>query len=336
VSQLDIGRPTVRIAPFPVQTRPHQPLDACRVLRLVLAALWILDGALQLQPFMFSKSFPTMLAATAPGNPAIISLPITWSASLIGQHSALLNTLFAATQLLLGIGIAFRPTARAALVASIGWALSVWWLGEGLGGVLNGTANPVSGAPGAVILYALLAVLLWPAASPEPAPFTAARTVHPHVARLVWLTLWMSLAWFALSPANRAPQGLSKVITTAENNEPGWLAAIERTGATLVAGHGTPVSFVLAAVLVAIAAGIWLPASFARVTVLAAVVVGCLFWVFGEALGGLLTGTATDPNSGPPLVLLAAAYWPVRTPREPYQATHARPAPLIANRSGRS
>ena len=65
-------------------------------------------------------------------------------------------------QLFLALGIAWRPTVKLALAASVAWSLGVWWLGEGLGGVLNGTADPVTGAPGAVILYALLAVLLWP------------------------------------------------------------------------------------------------------------------------------------------------------------------------------
>jgi hypothetical protein len=38
-----------------------------------------------------------------------------------------------------------------------------------------------------------------------------------------------------------------------------------------------------------------------------------VIWVFGEALGGILTGVGTDPNSGPLLALLALAYWPLRT-----------------------
>ena len=36
----------------------------------------------------------------------------------------------------LGLGIAYRPTVRLALVASVAWSLAVWWFGEDLGGVL--------------------------------------------------------------------------------------------------------------------------------------------------------------------------------------------------------
>ena len=38
--------------------------------------------------------------------------------------------------------------------------------------------------------------------------------------------------------------------------------------------------------------------------------VAAVIWVFGQALGGILTGVGTDPNSGPLLALLALAYWP--------------------------
>jgi hypothetical protein len=41
-------------------------------------------------------------------------------------------------------------------------------------------------------------------------------------------------------------------------------------------------------------------------------VVAAAIWVFGEALGAILTGGGTDPNSGLLLILLALAYWPAR------------------------
>ena len=136
--------------------------DARRVLQLLLAAAWLLDGMLQYQSFMYTRAFGQMLGGTAAGNPGIIARSISWNAALVTHHLPL-NTVFATIQLLLGLGIAYRPTVRLALAASIGWSLAVWWFGEGLGGVLSGGASPVSGGPGAVILYALLAVLLWPA-----------------------------------------------------------------------------------------------------------------------------------------------------------------------------
>jgi hypothetical protein len=287
-------------------------LDARRALQLGLAAIWLLDGVLQYQSFMYTKAFGQMLARTAQGNPSVIARPITWDATLVEHHLVLVNTIFATIQLLLGLGIAFRPTVRIALAASIAWAIGVWWFGEGLGGILDGGASPLNGAPGAVIIYALIAVLIWPADRDASAPFVAARAVGAHVARALWLVLWLSEAYFALTPANRAPQAASGMIAGMESGEPGWLSAIERGGASLVANQGLAASVVLAVALAAIAVGVYLPRPFAKATVALAIVVALVIWVVAEGLGGILAGGGTDPNSGPLLVLLALAYWPLR------------------------
>ena len=304
------GRLTRRGSPGTAAGTGVRSADSRRVLQLVLAGIWLLDGLLQFQPFMFTKAFGQMLAATAPGNPGVIARPITWDASLIEQHDVALNAIFATTQLLIGLAIAFRPTVKIGLGASIAWSLAVWWLGEGLGGVLNGTASPLNGAPGAVILYALLAVLLWPADRQGDAPFIAARAVGTRVARALWLVLWLSLAWFTLLPANRAPQALHDMIAGMESGQPGWLIAIDQKAAALVAHQGLAASIMLAVALVIVAAGVFLPRPAARATLVLALVVVAVIWVVGESLGGIPAGGATDPNSGPLLALLAAAYWP--------------------------
>jgi hypothetical protein len=346
-------------------------LDPRRELQLALAAIWILDAMLQFQPAMFGKGFSQMLAGSAQGNPAALARPITWSAALIGHHVVVLNAIFAAIQLLLGLGIAFRPTAKLALAASVAWALGVWWLGEGLGGVLAGTASPLNGAPGAVLLYALLAVLLWPTdsnpadsnpadrnpadrnpadrnpadrepadrepASPEPAspesepadrdpadrapadraasarapsaPFVAARAVGRRAAQICWLVVWLGLAVLALLPASRTPQ----TISGAAPGEPAWLAWIDAHAASTVAHHGLLVSIVLAAVLVIVAVGPYLPVRAARAVIVLAVVAAAALWL-AQGLGGILTGSGTDPNTGPLLALLALAFWPAARP----------------------
>jgi hypothetical protein len=60
-----------------------------------------------------------------------------------------------------------------------------------------------------------------------------------------------------------------------------------------------------------IAVGVYLPAPAARGALVLAIVVAAVIWVIGEAFGGILAGGATDPNSGPLLILLALAYWPL-------------------------
>jgi hypothetical protein len=306
------GRAAWQGRPGAVTRAAGETLDARRALQLALASIWLLDAVLQYQSFMYTTAFGKMLAGTASGNPSVIAHPITWDATLVEHHLVLVNTIFATVQLLIGLGIAFRPTVRLALAVSIAWSVGVWWFGEGLGGVLSGAASPLNGAPGAVIIYALLAVLLWPADRGIPAPFTAARAVGAHVARGLWLVLWLSLAYFALTPANRAPQAINGMISGMESGNPGWLAALDRAAASLVSGQGMAASVVLAVALILIAVGVYLPSPAAKRSLVLAIVVALVIWVFGEAFGMIMAGGATDPNSGPLLVLLALSYWPLK------------------------
>ena len=280
-----------------------------RKLQLALAVTWLLDGVLQYQPFMFTKAFPRMLAGASSGNPAVVASPITWSATFIDHHPVAVNAIFATVQLALGLGIAWRPAVKLALGASVVWSLGVWWFGEGLGSVLTPNASPVNGAPGAVILYALIAVLLWPADRDRAAPFVAGRAVGRRVAWGLWLVLWASLAFFALQPAARAPRAISGMIAGTAAGQPGWLAWLDSHAASALGSQGLAASIVLAVALAVVAVGPRLPVRLARAAVVLALVLAGVIWL-AEGLGGLFTGGGTDPNSGPLLALLAVAFWP--------------------------
>ncbi|MGO8871401.1 MAG: hypothetical protein ACLQPH_08360 [Acidimicrobiales bacterium] len=288
-------------------TRP----DGRRRLQLVLATIWLIDGILQLQSFFFTKSFGLqMISGMSQGNPSVIARPITWSGATIGHHAVLTDACFAVVQTAIAVAIAWRPTVKIGLAVSVAWAVGVWWVGEGLGGVLNGTANPVNGAPGAVMIYALLAMLLWPSDRVgDKVHFIAGRAVGAPTARALWLVLWGSLSYFAVLGTNRSSRGLHNLITTAATGEPGWMAWIDHHAASAVDHHGLAVTVVLAILLLVVAIGTYLPESLANATVILAILIALMFWVVGENLGALFTNGATDVNSGPLLMLLAVAYW---------------------------
>ena len=237
--------------------------DGRRALQLVLATIWLLDGVLQLQSFFFTKSFGLqMISGMSQGNPSLIARPISWSGTTIGHHAVLTDSFFALAQIAIALAIAWRPTVKVGLGASMAWSVGVWWVGEGLGGILNGAANPVNGAPGAVIVYALLAVLLWPSdRTGRKAPFIAARAVGEPVAKGLWLVLWGSLSYFALLGANRSAQGLHDLINGEAAGEPAWVAWIDRHSAGLVDHRGLTAMVVIAILLAIVAIGVYLPPS---------------------------------------------------------------------------
>ena len=288
-----------------------------RGLQIALGLVWLLDAALQFQPYMFGRALVSqVLEPTAMGNPAVFASPALWADRLITHGLPAWNAAFALIQLAIALGLLWRPAVKAALATSIVWSLGAWWVAEGLGGVLTGTASPVTGAPGAVILYALLAVLVWPRRSvvgdngAGHGGVAAASPLGSRWSAAAWLVLWGSFAYLILQPAVRAPRALSGTLAGEAAGEPGWLAAVDRGVATATGSHGMAISVVLASAFILIAAGIFF-APIARPALVLAIIVGLGIWVVGENFGEIATGTATDPNTGPLLILLAAAYWPL-------------------------
>jgi hypothetical protein len=283
-----------------------------RALKLALAMIWLLDAALQYQPHMFTKDFADQVIRTAAaGNPAAIADPITWSADVIARYPVACDAAFATIQLLLALGLLWRPTVKPALAASAVWAAGIWWIGEGLGGMLTGTVGPLTGAPGAALLYVFLALLAWPSdgAAARPGPAAAAGRLGAVVPRVLWAALWGSLGYTALLPANRAPGALSAALSDLAGGEPGWLRGLGSGLARALAGHGEQAAIVVAAACALAGATVavgWLT----RLGVATAVVVGAVIWLL-EDFGEVFTGQGTDPNSGIVLIVIAAAFWPL-------------------------
>ena len=301
----------IEIDEGPVARR--QPRDLQRTFQLLLATVWLMDAVLQIQPFMFTKGssgFSGMLHNLAAGNPSVVSHTITWNASIVYHQPILTNTLFALIQFLIGFGIAFKRTLRPALGLSIVWALGVWWFGEGAGGVFHGMATPFGGGPGGVLFYALLAVLLWPSEGSDR-PFVAARSVGVRAAKMIWVGVWAVLAVLSLVGSGRQPRALHNLVTGVDNGQPGWLAHVDRASASFFLHHGTAAALLLAAMCILAAVSVYATPTFTQVMIVTVAVVFAVIWVAVQNFGGILAGGATDPNSGPLIILLALIYWPL-------------------------
>ena len=75
-----------------------------RGLQIALGVVWLLDGALQLQPFMFGSGFASqVLSPAGDGQPGWVAAGVHWAAGLVGSSPAVWDALFAAVQLAIGI-----------------------------------------------------------------------------------------------------------------------------------------------------------------------------------------------------------------------------------------
>ena len=271
-----------------------------RGLQISLGAFWLLDGALQLQSFMFTRAFSqTVLGPVAVGQPRALAVPILWFAHLVGSHPAQWNTAFAVIQIAIGLGLLIPRTVRPALIASVVWAGGVWCFGEGFGGILTGSASPLTGAPGAVLVYALLGAVAWP---------WSVRWDFQRGARAVWAALWCGSSLLWLLPAQRSGSAVRSAIAAAVPGAPNWLHGGLESLAGAAGGHGLVIALTASAVSALIGLGVYSkrPVLF----VLTGVVVAAAMWVAGQSAGGLLSGQSTDPNIGPLFVLLAAVLLP--------------------------
>jgi hypothetical protein len=309
-----------------------------RTVQIALGVLWIGDGLLQLQPSMFTTAFGDwVLAPSASGQPSVIAGPMHDLVHLLARQPAGFDAVFAAVQVLIGLGLLSRATVKPALALSLAWVAGVWALGEGFGMVFTGSASPLTGAPGGVLLYGIIGLVAWPrpGAAADPSGSAASGGLLGETgARVAWAALWVTSAVLWLLPANRGTGAVATQIRAAGQGAPVWLAHLDGTVAHSLAGTGSGLSVALASVSLVIGLG---PLITRRPTafLVAGVALSLDFWLLGQALGGLTTGMATDPNAGPLFVLLAVALFPNHVPVRPTTATRpVRPTTGSVNAAG--
>jgi hypothetical protein len=272
-----------------------------RRVQLALGLVWLLDGLLQLQPFMFGRGFATqVIAPAASGQPGWIHWLVSENARLILIQPGLFDTAFALVQIALGIGFLFHRTTRLAAPVSVAWALGVWVLGEGFGDVFGAHVTMLTGSPGAALIYAALALAAWPDGNRDDGP------VAPWI-RYVWAAIWLLGALLLALPWNRTGTALAASLTGATDSLPSFLVRGTVDVAHYASRHATLVVGILIVVQVAGAVLVFGPRRLRQIAAGVGAGLAFLIWISAEAFGELTSGQATDPNSGPLLILLAAA-----------------------------
>jgi hypothetical protein len=266
-----------------------------RRVQMALGVLWLLDGLLQFQGFMYTHAFVRdVLAVNASGQPGPLAASINALTGFYGRDLPLWNTLAAELQCAIGLGLIVSPrSVRPALAVSFVWCLVVWLVGEGLGGILTSAPlSPLMGAPGAALLYGLVGLLVWPARE---------RSAATPAGALIWAGLWLEGAVLWLTGAQGSPASQLRAMAA---SAPAPLASVDRALADVLHGAGGAAAPALAALSVLVGLGV-----LTRLRPLALLVGSLLalaYWAFGQSLGGpFWAGASTDVNTGPLFVLLA-------------------------------
>ena len=312
-----------------------------RGVQISLGILWLLDGALQLQHQMFSSAFATQVIEPAiQGQPRFVSGPMNFGVHMLLLHPAVFDALAAVTQLGIGALILWERTIKWGLLSSVAWGLIVWIFGEGYGGIFSAHTLLLMGAPGAVIIYVLLALAVMPSKGDDKKHHKKQPAAYWLV--FVWLVLWVGGGVYAMLPGQDTASDVSAMISGNAQITPGWLASVDKRTANAINGFGgtskkittcnsgssmnmtgtqmahmsnqsctTTQSdpgywfiLLMTALQIGIGFGVLFSGIWRKLAISLGILLSLAFWVVGQNLGAYFTGLATDPNSAPLFILL--------------------------------
>ncbi len=307
----------------------RRPAGARTVLTVGLGVLWMADGALQAQPRLITDFVSAVLVQVAAGQPHFVRVVVVLGARAWAIDPWVSDLIVTWLQVLLGALIVFGGRSRwrrAALWASIPWALTVWAVGEGFGG-LGAHGSWLAGAPGSALLYAVIAGALvapgrwWSGDRPG--------RIARRALTVLWLLAFTLQAW----PTNGWWSGPSSVAgylrRMAAMPQPHWMSAPLWAWAGEVARAPAAWNAIVCLVFLGLAAmwAFWGDRRWSFAITLGVVVE--TWWLGQDA--GVFGGAATDPQSGAVVLLALVAYALYRRRRRQLTETatdalEARPA----------
>ena len=294
-----------------------------KTLQRVLGVLWLIDGLLQLQPQMFTMNMVNgVMKPMLQGQPGLIEPGLQFIINQTTLHLIEVNLIIAIVQILLGLGFLFLSDRwlPELVIASLIWAFIVWFGGEGMSMLLTGTSSILSGAPGAVLLYPLLGLAVWPRKrSRSSLPDAIARNgddglLSRRVLRWALAGFWLFAALLQLQPNWWQSGQISQTIGAMVGQ--GGLNSILVDPVLTHISNATadieiPLNSVLIVIFLALAVGLIVARERQlRPFLVASIFMSVLFWYISQAFGMILTGMATDFNSGLLVVVIALAVWP--------------------------
>ena len=296
-----------------------------KALQHILGALWLIDGLLQLQPLMFTGNMiNSIMRPMLQGQPGFVESSLQFIVTQTTNNLAAVNIVIATVQILFGLGFLLLSGrwVKELVIASIVWSLIVWYGGEGMSMLLTGFASILTGAPGAVLLYPLLGLAVYPrkkSATRSKDAIAARKTgddalLSRRSLRYILSGFWLFAALLQAQPNWWQPGQISGAIGAMVGQ--GGLNSVLvdpvlRQISNATATIEVPLNIALIVIFLALGIGLDVAKKKQlRPFLIASIVVSVLIWYVSEAFGMILTGMATDFNSGLLVVLMALACWP--------------------------
>ena len=299
-----------------------------KALQRLLGVLWLIDGLLQLFPEMWTMNMVNgVMKPMLQGQPVWIEPSLQFIVTQTTIHLFAVNALIAIVQICLGLGLLLLSEGwmKELVWISIVWAFIVWYGGEGMSMLLTGQASVLTGAPGAVLLYPLLGLVIYPRQQTGEAAQdgkTDQSTLLPRkYLRWVLAGFWGFAALLQLQPywwqAGQISGAIGGMVGQGGLNRVLVDPVLQRLS-TLTANSEIPLNIALIVVFLALGIGLAVSSDKQRrLWLIASIVVSLIIWYCSEAFGMIFTGMATDFNSGLLLVVMALACWPkAKAPRE--------------------
>jgi hypothetical protein len=264
------------------------------ILTKFLGAIWLFDGLLQFQPKMFGPAFSSqVLVPLLQNQPSIIQSFVHFGMFLWNTNTVWTDTAAGILQCAIGI-LLLLPSSKSniaikfGLWVSIVWGIIVWIFGEGFGMIFTGSASFYTGAPGAVLAYVLLAILIL-----VPKDFS----VKFYAKVLGWSFIFLSI--LQLQPTFWTSSGIQSLFTgsgdsfSIVNTFPTYLSQV-------AGAHSISANILL--LLISLILGILLILKPSRISASFGLVFLLLVWWIGQDFGqltSLISGVPTDPNMAP-------------------------------------
>ncbi len=326
---------------FNLSTAAESEPAARSVLRYVFGAIWLFDGLLQFQPAMPLGLGSNVIAPTAAGNPGWLASLVNHAVNLWNLHPIALAAAVAWWQVGLGVALIVSNGVLSRVVGGISalYALMIWVVGNGMGGILQSTSSILFGWPGATIWYTLAggALVLTSERFSRLFSRVTLRAVSVILALGALQQLRPSVGFWRGGNANALTQMASSMTPVAQ---PHWLSWLVREGGVLSGSMGGGFNVLVILWLLVAAAGLWMSVERGWMwPVWTTVAFALVFWVLGQDLA-IFGGVATDLNSLPPMAALvliasprlrAAAPLRRRLPREIRSQTGAVVASFAAS-----